>query len=107
MDLCRKHGMSSASSPEQGPCRKRFISTLRMDKRKHILSVDDEGAIRRLLTLALEERGYLVSSATNGASVRDLLPSREHVDAVILGSQMPGKAANLSLFTPKSLDCRS
>lgn len=72
---------------------------MHMDKRKHILIVDDDGAIRGLLTASLEACGYVVSSARNGASMRALLNSRERVDAVILDCRMPGESGqSLALY---------
>ncbi|MGO8917799.1 MAG: response regulator [Stellaceae bacterium] len=61
-----------------------------MNRPRHILVVDDNGAIRGLLTAALEERGDRVTSAAGGVSMRDVL-SRDRVDVVVLDVRLPGE----------------
>jgi two-component system KDP operon response regulator KdpE len=58
-----------------------------MDK-KHILIVDDDPAILRLLSTNLVARGYKVSTATNGEESLDAV-QRDFVDLIILDLMMP------------------
>jgi two-component system OmpR family response regulator len=55
----------------------------------HILVVDDDPAILRLVRELLRVEGYEVSVASNAASMRRLL-SRERIDLVVLDLLMPG-----------------
>ena len=60
-----------------------------MKKYPHIMVVDDEQAILRLLNRTLEPEGYGVIAADNGITALDLL--EEHrPDLVILDIMMPG-----------------
>lgn len=61
-----------------------------MERPRRILIVDDNGGIRVLLTEALEDRGYLVTSAASGTAMRDLL-SHDPVDVVVLDVWIPGE----------------
>lgn len=55
-----------------------------------ILVVEDEPGVRSLLCAMLENSGYRVSSAVDGAEALDFFAKeREHVDAVILDLNMP------------------
>lgn len=54
----------------------------------HILVVDDDKHIRRLLRAILEEAGYTVTTANNGEEALDVL-DREHIDLVVLDIMMP------------------
>jgi len=58
-----------------------------MDK-KHILVVDDDPAILRLLSTNLKARGYEVSTATNGEESLEAV-QRDFVDLIILDIMMP------------------
>jgi CheY-like chemotaxis protein len=53
-----------------------------------ILVVDDEPGIRDVLATLLEDEGYHVLQAKNGAEALELLP-REHPDLVVLDIMMP------------------
>ena len=69
-----------------------------MDRRRHILVVDDNGAIRGLLTVALEEHGDRITSAAGGSSMRDIL-KLDPVDVVVLDIEMPGESGrSLALY---------
>ena len=58
-----------------------------MDK-KHILIVDDDPAILRLLSTNLKARGYDVATATNGEESLEAV-QRDFVDLIILDLMMP------------------
>lgn len=62
-----------------------------------ILVVDDEPHIRRVLSAVLEERGYLVTLASDGDEGLAELGERE-VDLVILDLMMPG-ASGLEILS--------
>lgn len=53
-----------------------------------ILVVDDHSSIRRLITLALEDRGHVCEEAANGTEAIECI-SRNHYDAVVLDLMMP------------------
>jgi CheY-like chemotaxis protein len=61
-----------------------------MDPRqpKHVLVVDDEEDIREFLTVVLEQSGYRVSTADNGAMALRKV-DEEPVDVVLLDMRMP------------------
>jgi DNA-binding NtrC family response regulator len=64
----------------------------------HILVVDDDGDVREVLVDMLENRGYRVSAARGGVSMRDLLDT-DGVDAVVLDVVMPGESGpSLALY---------
>ncbi len=54
----------------------------------HILVVDDDKNTRLLLTALLEEAGYTVTAASNGAEALEKM-DRAHVDLVVLDIMMP------------------
>jgi len=59
-------------------------------RKRTILVVDDEAAVRSLTARILEERGYSVIEAVNGADALALLESRaEPIDLVISDVVMP------------------
>ncbi len=58
-----------------------------MDK-KHILIVDDDPAILRLLSTNLKARGYEVTAATNGEESMEAVQS-DFIDLIILDIMMP------------------
>jgi two-component system OmpR family response regulator len=60
-----------------------------MDGPAHILVVDDDREIRRLLAEYLEKNGLRVSAARDGKEMRHLL-DRERVDLIVLDVMMPG-----------------
>ena len=56
--------------------------------KKHVLVVDDEKDIVEFLTQLLEDNGYRVSSANDGAEGMELV-SQEKPDLILLDLQMP------------------
>ena len=69
-------------------------ATLKPERTAHntgpptVLVVDDDAALRRMLTLTLREYGYAVCSAADGeAALREV--SLGHPDAIILDLEMP------------------
>ncbi len=61
-----------------------------MSETKHILVVDDEPEIGRMIEGYLTKEGYRVSTATNGARMREVLADCA-VDLVILDLVLPGE----------------
>ncbi len=61
-----------------------------MSETKHILVVDDEPEIGRVIEAYLTKEGYRVSAATNGARMREVLADHA-VDLVILDLGLPGE----------------
>jgi DNA-binding response OmpR family regulator len=59
-----------------------------MDK-KHILVVDDDPAILRLLSTNLKARGYEVTTATDGEESLEAV-QKDFIDLIILDIMMPG-----------------
>jgi CheY-like chemotaxis protein len=57
-------------------------------RRKTVLVVDDDAAIRRLETVILERAGYAVSQASGGAAAIDRL-DRGGLDLLLLDVRMP------------------
>lgn len=60
-----------------------------MKKKKHILVIDDERALLKLVKNILEPKGYKVSLAASGHSGLALM-EKEHPDLIILDMKMPG-----------------
>lgn len=56
--------------------------------RGRVLVVDDEPALRQLMTETLEAEGYRVLAADNGARALELL-RRDTVDAIVFDLMMP------------------
>jgi len=56
----------------------------------HILVVDDDAELRRLLCDFLGQYGYRLSQAHDGASMRDCLSTRQ-IDLVVLDIMLPGE----------------
>ena len=54
-----------------------------------VLVIDDEPAIRQVMTAVLRDENYEVKTASEGASALAILAS-EHFDAVLLDMMMPG-----------------
>src|SRR4051794_17744764 len=61
---------------------------------KHILVVDDNASVLEVLIFMLQDRGYRVSSAYDGKSMRAFLRGGDPVDLVVLDALMPGEASN-------------
>ncbi len=57
---------------------------------RHILVVDDEPNIRKLLADVLEDEGFTVSAAGDGDEAQDVLDDRP-VDLILLDVQLPGR----------------
>ncbi len=57
---------------------------------EHLLVVDDDREIRRLLEEYLEQSGYRISSVADGKSMRKVLESHR-IDLVILDLMLPGE----------------
>lgn len=60
-----------------------------MEKKKHILVIDDEQALLQLVKNILEPKGYKVSLAASGHSGLALM-EKEPPDLIILDMKMPG-----------------
>jgi len=60
-----------------------------MDRADHVLVVDDDAEIRKLLGEYLERNGFRVSLATDGAEMRRVL-DRSRPDIVVLDLMLPG-----------------
>ncbi len=54
----------------------------------HILVVDDDKNTRRLFQSVLENNGYTVTTAADGADALDIM-DKEHIDLVVLDIMMP------------------
>ena len=59
-----------------------------MSRPRTILVADDDPSIREVIALTLEEEGYRVLTARNGAEALDLV-TRERPDLVLLDMRMP------------------
>lgn len=76
-----------------------FSNPMRADREHHTrppgalraLVVDDEAVIVDLITVALEEQGYLVSSASSAEGAMDALLRMGRPDLVLLDVMMPGR----------------
>ncbi len=68
-----------------------------LNAKPRILIVDDEADIRQVVTLVLQDAGYVVNSADSTESARILL-KKEHYDAVVTDVKMPGEDG-ISLLT--------
>ena len=63
---------------------------MRVGEEKHILVVDDEPEICRLVSGYLTKEGYRVDAVANGAGMREVLAAQA-VDLVILDLGLPGE----------------
>lgn len=54
-----------------------------------ILVVDDDDAIRRFVTVLLEDEGHEVVTAVHGADALDVLASDSNFDLIVLDMRMP------------------
>lgn len=61
-----------------------------MSEASHVLVVDDEPAICELIETYLSNEGYRVSTAGDGAAMREII-ARSPVDLVILDLRLPGE----------------
>jgi len=55
---------------------------------KHVLAVDDEAHIRRLVQLNLQRAGYRVTTAVDGVEALGIIP-QDRPDLVVLDVMMP------------------
>lgn len=70
----------------------------------HILAVDDDDRIRRLLAQYLTKHGYMVITAGDASQARDIL-KRYDFDLCVLDIMMPGEdGLSLAPFIQKSYD---
>jgi two-component system OmpR family response regulator len=60
------------------------------DDAAHVLIVDDDAEIRRLLAVFLRENGYRVSTAPDGRALKDIV-GRDGIDLVVLDVMLPGR----------------
>ncbi|HEY4042058.1 MAG TPA: ATP-binding protein [Rhodopila sp.] len=65
-------------------------ATVRSDNARHILVVDDDPSVREVLTLSLEDAGFIVVGAENGAEALAHIGSGAPVDAMVSDFAMPG-----------------
>ena len=65
--------------------------TRAMERADHVLVVDDDAEIRKLLGEYLERNGFRVSLATGGAEMRRVL-DRTRPDIVVLDLMLPGES---------------
>src|SRR5215469_220536 len=61
-----------------------------MDASRHILVVDDDGELCELVSTFLGRNGFRVSTAENGAEMRQTL-NTARIDLIILDIRMPGE----------------
>ena len=73
---------------------------------KHILVVDDDDAVREVIVAIFKEFKYRVSSASNGAQMRDFLATGNPVDCVVLDALMPGEQNSSLALHLQSLGLR-
>jgi two-component system chemotaxis response regulator CheY len=59
------------------------------DAHKHVLVVDDEDDVREALRMVLEEAGYRVGEASDGAAALDYLRAHDGTRVVLLDLMMP------------------
>jgi CheY-like chemotaxis protein len=57
---------------------------------RRVLLVDDEAMVRETLAASLEDAGYIVSTAADGAAALELLCSPTVVDILVTDLSMPG-----------------
>jgi CheY-like chemotaxis protein len=55
-----------------------------------VLLVDDDGDVRETLAEMLEELGYVVRQARNGAEALSILEGQEKLDVLVTDVRMPG-----------------
>jgi DNA-binding NtrC family response regulator len=84
----------------QSPARQDDLSAAgadRPDRALRVLVVDDDDALRALMSLALTDEGYDVLTASSAAAALALLED-ETVDLVVTDVNMPGGASGLDLL---------
>jgi len=64
-----------------------------MSRSRHVLVVDQDEGTRELVAAILEDRGYRVSRAVDGAMMRQILTGEEDVDAIIMDASLRGEAS--------------
>ena len=57
---------------------------------KHLLVVDDDLKSRKIISMLLEERGYKISLAKNGAEALSILSRNNPFDLILTDINMPG-----------------
>lgn len=58
---------------------------------KHIVTTDDDPAIRKILQILLKKEGYQVTLCTNGNELIEILKTEaDHIDLILLDIKMPG-----------------
>jgi CheY-like chemotaxis protein len=97
--------MSIDSAPGQGTTIRMWLPTTtrtetrpaplppappRVEGGQHVLLVDDEVMVRETLTVSLEDAGYIVSCAAEGAEALEILASEVQVDVLVTDLSMPG-----------------
>jgi two-component system OmpR family response regulator len=71
---------------------------------RHILVVDDDGDVRDIVILMLQENGFLATAATGGVAMRELLAADgTRFDAIVLDSLMPGEQGPALALHAKTL----
>ncbi|MDP6514874.1 MAG: response regulator [SAR202 cluster bacterium] len=71
--------------------------------RRKILIVDDEGPIRRLLTIALQNAGYFVEAMPDGSAGVQAIES-QNFDLVITDLEMPHLRGDAVIEAVKAID---
>jgi DNA-binding NtrC family response regulator len=64
-----------------------------MERRKHIVVVDDDADVSDVIVALLEDGKYKVSTAILGAGLRAFLRAGGRVDAVVLDGSMHGESS--------------
>lgn len=66
---------------------------------QHVLVVDDDDGVRSTMAALLEDCGYRVSEARDGASMRDAIDTGDFIDVVVMDVNMPGETSeSLALY---------
>ncbi len=65
------------------------VSIMTSEQKKRLLVVDDDQEIRALLTEYLQKNGFVVDSAEEGGSMRNLLAEQQY-DLIVLDVMLPG-----------------
>lgn len=79
-----------ASRVEQMSRRRNDVALPLFDAKLRILAVDDDPAYLRYLNLVLTRAGYVVETATDGASALERLRAQCDVDLLLIDLSMPG-----------------
>jgi DNA-binding NtrC family response regulator len=71
---------------------------------RHILVVDDSGAVRDVIMAILDASGFVATSASGGEVMRDILAADvSHIDAIVLDALMPGEPSAALALHAKTL----